>query len=124
MNNETVTVETPWTSPPLTANQRFHWRKKAALTKDVRQWARLLFRTTTLKAPITVQLDWHVSDKRRRDVDNAVPTLKAICDGLVDAGLVRDDTPDLMVKMMPRIIYAPDVEKRLVLTISGADGDR
>lgn len=124
MNNvESVSVETPWTSPPLTANQRFHWRKKAALTKDVRQWARLLFRTTTLNAPITVQLDWHVNDKRRRDEDNIVPTLKAICDGLVDAGLVPDDTPADMRKQMPRIVYSPDADKRLVLTLTGATDD-
>lgn len=118
-----ITVETPWQAPPLTANQRYHWRKKAAITSDIRQWARLLFRTTYLQAPITVQLDWHVPDKRRRDVDNAVPTLKAICDGLVDAGLVPDDTPADMDKRMPRIIYSPDSPKRLVLTITGADDD-
>ena len=118
-----ITVETPWAAPPLTANQRYHWRKKAAITADIRQWARLLFRTTYLQAPITVQLDWHVPDRRRRDVDNAVPTLKAICDGLVDAELVRDDTPDLMVKLMPRIIHSPDSPKRLVLTITGATDD-
>ena len=118
-----ITVETPWQAPPLTANQRYHWRKKAAITADIRQWARLLFRTTYMQAPITVQLDWHVPDKRRRDVDNAVPTLKAICDGLVDAGLVPDDTPADMTKLMPRIIYSPDSPKRLVLTITGADDD-
>lgn len=123
MNADAITVETPWTAPPLTANQRFHWRKKAALTKDIRQWARLLFRTTTLQAPITVQLDWHVNDKRRRDEDNIVPTLKAICDGLVDAGLVPDDTPADMRKEMPRIVFAPDSPKRLVLTLTGAPNE-
>ena len=123
MSAHRITVETPWTAPPLTANQRMHWRKKAAVTKDVRQWARLLFRPTHMHAPVTVQLDWHVPDKRRRDDDNTVPTLKAICDGLVDAGIVPDDTPDLMVKLMPRIIHAPDAPKRLTLTITGADDD-
>lgn len=120
--NDAYVVETPWQRPPLTANQRFHWRKKAALTKEIRQWAGVLFRPVQFTTgPVIVQLDWHVPDRRRRDVDNLVPTLKALCDGLVDAGVVHDDTPDLMDKRMPRIIHTPDQPARLVLTLRSRD---
>lgn len=116
-----ITVTTPWERPPLTANQRFHWRKTAAIVKDVRRWAALSFSgVQVLARPAIVQLDWHVPDKRRRDADNLVPTLKALCDGLVDAYVVPDDTPDLMDKRMPRIIHTPGQKARLVLTVTGA----
>lgn len=48
-------------------------------------------------------------------------TLKVCCDGVVDAGVVRDDTPDLMVKPMPVILPATSGGSlRLVITDLGA----
>jgi crossover junction endodeoxyribonuclease RusA len=35
-----------------------------------------------------VPLTWFANTRHRRDADNVVPTLKAACDGLVDAGVV------------------------------------
>lgn len=110
----------PWDRPPLTANQRLHWASKAQRVKALREWAKVTFRSTDdWAAPVSVRLDWYVPDKRRRDVDNTVPTLKALCDGLVDAGVVPDDTPQFMDKLMPRIIHAPGEPMRLVLTLQG-----
>lgn len=51
----------------------------------------------------SVQMYYQPPDRRRRDADGLVASLKPICDGLVDAGIVTDDTPDLMVKHMPVI---------------------
>ena len=50
-----------------------------------------------------VTLHYRPRDNRRRDADNLVPTLKALCDGLVDAGLVPDDTPNYMHKHKPEV---------------------
>jgi hypothetical protein len=52
-----------------------------------------------------VTLTWYVTDKRRRDNENPVASLKAWCDGIVDAGVVADDTEEFMVKNMPRIVW-------------------
>ena len=52
-----------------------------------------------------VSLVWYVNDRRRRDDENPVATLKALCDGLVDAEVVEDDTALFMLKHMPRIVY-------------------
>lgn len=124
LTSGSLTVETPWSRPPLTANQRLHWRKKADLTREVRQWAGVLFRSVQFDTlPVIVQLDWYVPDKRRRDVDNTVATLKPLCDGLVDAGVVPDDTPEFMDKRMPRIIHNPHQPARLVLTLRGGSND-
>jgi crossover junction endodeoxyribonuclease RusA len=101
----TLTFDYP--SPPITANQRHHWRKKAALTKQVRAATYLLAKNAQVPAMgrCEVRLAWYVATKHRRDADNVVPTLKAMCDGLVDAGIVPDDTPAEMVKFMPEVVY-------------------
>lgn len=103
--------------PPLTANQRMHWRQKAAITRDVREATALLARRVPFLARCKVSLIWVVTDRRRRDADNLVPTLKAMCDGLVDAGVVEDDTPDLMVKLMPEIVFSDVLTPCMVLTV-------
>lgn len=97
---------TEWESPPLTANQRHpHWAVEAKLKKQVRGKTLELTQHFPAMKRISVQLTWWVNDRRRRDTDNLWPTLKACCDGLVDAGLVPDDTPEFMDKPQPQIVY-------------------
>lgn len=111
-----------WTRPPLTANQRLHWRTKATLTRDIRLTAALLARRIPDLGRCEVQLIWYVTDRRIRDVDNLLPTLKACCDGLVDAGVARDDRPEYMVKRMPEIVLLPKTGRaHMTLTITIAD---
>lgn len=109
----------PWERPPLNANQRLHWAKKASLTRTVRDLAFLYARRLPKpQAHITVQLVWVVTDRRRRDSDNIYPTFKAMCDGLVDAGIVPDDTPAYMNKLGPIIRYEPGGTARLELEVT------
>jgi Holliday junction resolvase RusA-like endonuclease len=113
----TYSIEFEYERPPITANQRLHWRMKALLTKDVRALtAQKAAHIPPMKA-CAVSLNWIVNDKRRRDADNIVPTLKAMCDGLVDAGIVPDDTPELMRKSMPVIVYDPNAVAFMELRI-------
>src|SRR5690554_5471579 len=100
-----TTIRFAYATPPLTANQRMHWRQKAEITKTVRAVTALKAARIPALGKCRVTLTWVVTTKRRRDADNIVPTLKAMCDGLVDAGIVADDTPDLMEKVMPVIYY-------------------
>jgi hypothetical protein len=69
-----------------------------------------------------VTLTWHVATNRRRDDDNVVPTLKAMCDGLVDAGVVPDDTDAYMHKLMPMIAYEKGCKPRLELLVEQVPG--
>lgn len=89
-------------------NQRLHHAPKAKLTAEVRTWAADAARSAGIPplGRCRVELLWQVTDRRRRDAENPVATLKAVCDGLVDAGLVVDDVPAYMEKAMPRIEYA------------------
>jgi hypothetical protein len=50
------------------------------------------------------QLTWYVLRNGRRDPVNLALTLKAMVDGLVDAGVTVDDTSDLVDTPMPVIV--------------------
>ncbi|MCT1363337.1 hypothetical protein [Microbacterium sp. p3-SID131] len=109
-----------WPRPPLNANQRLHWAQKAKLTRQIREWTDALAGANDIapKTHVTVQLTWVVTDKRRRDSDNIYPTFKAMCDGLVDAGIVPDDTPQYMDKRAPLIRHEPGGIARLELEVT------
>lgn len=115
----------PYERPPLTANQRHHWRRRARLTAGVRSTTAALARSVGVPAlgRCSVRLVWSVTDRRRRDVDNLVPTLKACADGLVDAEVVVDDVPALMTKHMPEIVLGERVGLVLVVESLPAGGE-
>lgn len=99
-------IDLSFTRPPLNLNQRMHWAQKAELTRDIRREVAVKarpLRDQFAPGPIIVALHWQPKDNRRRDSDNPVLSAKACFDGLVDAGLVADDTPDQMLKLMPII---------------------
>jgi len=111
-----------WQRPPLTENQRWsHWSQKNAVVRSTRLTGRLLTRALRGSGRVEVTLTWYVKDHRTRDADNLVPTLKALCDGLVDAEVVPDDTPQFMVKHMPVIVVDPTVVPHLVLSVRPLD---
>ncbi|MEJ6549861.1 hypothetical protein PQI66_09925 [Corynebacterium sp. USCH3] len=101
----THTMPLSFTRPPLNLNQRLHWRKKAAITRELRReaWVRARGMRLGLYPHITVTLHWQAPDRRRRDSINPTPTHKALVDGLVDAGVIPDDTPQYVTEHMPVI---------------------
>lgn len=107
-----------WPRPPLNANQRLHWAQKAKLTRMIRDETSEQAIRIPRAEHVMVRLTWVVSDLRRRDSDNIYPTFKAMCDGLVDAGVVDDDTPAYMDKRAPQIRYEPGSASRLELEVS------
>lgn len=115
-------LDLPWTAPPLSLNDRGHWRVKAKKTAHARALVTLTTRGNLVPrlAACDVVLTYNPRDKRRRDADNLVALLKVACDAIVDAGVVPDDTPDLMVKHMP--VIGPVVKGgRITLTITELD---
>jgi len=80
----------------ITANDKMHWAVRAKLTKQLRQWAYLLGRESAGVARLglthaRVEMEFAYPDCRRRDRSNLAPTVKALMDGLIDAGLLPDD---------------------------------
>lgn len=103
----------------LSLNSRVHYMAKAAATKKWRAFAATMAARYPELGTCDVTLTWFVKDSRRRDEDNMFPLLKALCDGLVDAGVVRDDTPDLMGKAC-RIERAPKGAERAYMELKVA----
>ena len=99
------TIPVTFTKPPLNMNQRMHWAKKAKLTKAIRHEAFVRCRAARIPKAghITVQLHYQPRDNRRRDPSNLMPTQKALVDGIVDAGVVPDDTPQYVTETIPTI---------------------
>jgi len=52
---------------------------------------------------VDVHVDMYFTTNRRRDEDNLVASLKPMYDGLVRAGVVKDDTQQYMVRHWPKI---------------------
>lgn len=96
----------PWSKPPLSMNQRLHHHAKARITREIRDATFLLAKHAKVPkncARIRVTLIYRPADGRRRDAINLSPVLKAVEDGLVDARIVPDDTPEYIDPVMPRI---------------------
>lgn len=116
-------IELPYSTPPLSANQRLHWAQAAKIKKQLRQDARVLARFARLPKNlqhVTVGLRYQPRDRRRRDPSNILPTQKPLLDGLVDYGLVPDDDQRFVTEVMPEITQPAGGQKGrmwLVVTI-------
>lgn len=109
-----------------TSNQRLHHMERARRTKHVRTLAGWAARNLT---PVTgtVHVHAHVSapKRTRADVGNTYPTVKAVIDGLTDAGVWADDNDDHLI--------GPDMRRaaptgtpgmyRIRLTITPLEGE-
>lgn len=84
----TFTVPRAWW---MSANDRPHWAVKARSTRNVRQLAATTARG--LQPVGTVHVAAFIGYLRNGTADpgNAAPTIKALLDGLTDAGLWEDD---------------------------------
>lgn len=110
------------TPRPWTANERIHWRVRHDRTKTIRTAVTRTARA--LKIPlldhVRVQLHYAPGDNRRRDEDNLTTTSKPSFDGLVDAGIVPDDTAAWMTKLMP-VIHPGRGRRQLWLVVEAVD---
>lgn len=106
----TLTIPAPaiW----LNANQRTDLRRQ---TPDRRAW-RDAGRVYAMQAKLPKLLRAHIlaelrfADARHRDVHNLYPTIKALVDGLIDYGLLPDDSHQYLVG--PDLRYGERIAKR------------
>ena len=85
----------------LNANDRPHWAQKAKITAYLRQIGRLKvsegkYTTYTKKRPCGLVVTIYAPTKRRMDPPNFYPTVKALVDGMTDAGLWTDDNHEII----------------------------
>ena len=99
-------LELPFTTP-LSLNDRTPWPVKAKATKAWRDAAHWLARSVGVPKShsygVSIQLYYTPRDRRRRDPLNLVASLKAIEDGIVDAGVIKDDSSAYHRSEMPII---------------------
>lgn len=106
--------------PFLNLNDRMHWAPQARLIETWRFWAKIVGRSygspkLLRRGPSIVTVELPVPDKRRRDPHNYIATVKPIIDGLVDAGLWPDDTPEWVSVAEPRLIVRRDHLVRILI---------
>jgi Holliday junction resolvase RusA-like endonuclease len=125
LDGELTRVWFPQPGPLLNLNHRVHWSRRAAVTK---QWRTAAYWAATTLGPPDLRAHDHryvqmiipVPDRRRRDPSNLIPLLKAAIDGLVDAHIWPDDTPDYVTTIEPYLFVqrptlgeAPTIELAL-----------
>lgn len=109
---ESVTIVLPLPAKVLSPNcavattgGRF---AKASATKRLRKITKEAVEaeciTTAPWGKVLVEVAFFHGTKRRRDRDNAMGSLKAVYDGIVDAGLVEDDDQEHMERAEPRLL--------------------
>jgi crossover junction endodeoxyribonuclease RusA len=100
-----IAVSLPWPKRGLSPNARLHWAAKAKLTSRAKGDAFMLARAARPK-------DWpdaidraHVAiavcppDRRHRDLDNILASLKAALDGIASAARCDDSRWSLSIDM-------------------------
>ena len=92
-----VEVTLPWPPRALSPNSRAHWRKLASVKALYRRACWALTRDAVgvdwprpASGPVTVALEFVPPDRRQRDLDNCVASLKAGLDGVADALQIDD----------------------------------
>jgi len=91
-----VTILLPLPPVELQPNRRPGWRLKARVTANARLFAAYTAATSG-KARIPMErcrvvVTFRYPDARRRDIQNGIAAMKSYIDGIVDAGVMRDDS--------------------------------
>lgn len=114
----------PYERDPMPMNGRVNRFKHASSVRTVRETANWLATQIPRQDRIRVELVQHVTDRKDRDPDNLAHTYKALIDGLRDdkrrgqTGIVADDTPAYVDRLMPRIEphKLPGLQRELLLS--------
>lgn len=104
------------------ANARMHHLHRAKITKQIRGDVKRLARNATpITEPVAVLAVQHPDlIGRPCDADNIAPIVKAAIDGLRDAGVLADDSPEFVTEV--RYTVGPRrAGSQLVLHLSTAD---
>jgi len=111
----TNTVRLPWPPKELSPNAKLHWAKKAKFTKSYRHTAWALSLEAKLRASkeglIEMDITFYPPDKRHRDYDNMVASIKAGLDGLADALQVNDR------QFRPTFKFSDEIKGQVEITI-------
>lgn len=119
----TIPLPAEW----INLNQRLHWAQRAKLTKAWRTMAHIQARQQRLPKKlgrVSIVATVHKATARKYDVHNLIPTAKAVIDGLVDYGLIVDDSNEFLVgpDMRAGDKGTPRIELLIIPEFSGFSG--
>ena len=122
--SESFTISLPLPGGLLSPNYRpgSHGSRmaQAGATKKYRKLAREAVEAVQLEdlpwGKCSVKARFYYYAKRKRDPDNACGSLKAVYDGIVDAGVVKDDDWERMEREKPDCNHDP-LHPRVELTV-------
>lgn len=98
----TWTLAVPAGTPLLSLNDRHHWsvRGKRAKTLSEAGWALARQQKIPALARASVVAEYRPPDRRRRDHDNIpIASGKHVIDGIVQAGVLKDDCAPYVVSV-------------------------
>lgn len=111
---------------PPTPNVRRHWRE---VYRDNKAWAetarleavRAIQRTAGWKpaSRARVSVAFGVKDRRVRDLDNLIASIKPLLDGLVQAGILVDDSLDVITVMEFGAIRTEEDQTAFIIETDG-----
>jgi crossover junction endodeoxyribonuclease RusA len=109
-------VELPAGLPLISLNDhKSHWTKRANLTKVTRSIAAGQAKGIPRLEKVKIRAVYSAPDNRRRDASNIFMSVKAAVDGIVDAGVLKDDSDRYVVSV--EVVRSPDNIKGGQLTI-------
>jgi crossover junction endodeoxyribonuclease RusA len=93
MEPRILRIVMPMDLPLLSANDRLHYRERAKRTEKLRSEAYKAAKATPFIpfGKVRIRCLYRAPDNRRRDVANWYPSWKACLDGVVEAGVLKDD---------------------------------
>ncbi len=127
MTDESIVIVLPLPNRALSANFTVGGiggrMMKATATRKYRRLACKQVQQEQIESlpwkKVSVAAKFFHKTKRHRDTDSAMYSLKAVYDGIVDAGVVPDDTPEYMKREEPEIFSGLEhIINTVVLTLT------
>jgi len=114
MSSLVFTFEQPSTPLSLNKSNSMHWAERRRYLSDWRLACRMAFQKKALELqefaiePVVLSFTFTFPRNGRRDPHNYVATAKSLCDELVIAGLVPDDTAEWVSVVEPTLRISSD----------------
>ena len=120
----TYTIALPAGLKLLNLNDRGHWATRYRRSQDLKKAACVM--ALKAKVPrlgrVSVVAEYQPPDRRHRDADNPVASVKAAIDGIVAAGVLPSDESPRYVESVTCRIGQPYPKGRLVLYVTEVPG--
>lgn len=112
-------IQLQWPNAVLLPNSRAHWTARAAASRSARTnaaWATRAAGLTKLDlASLKATITFHPPDKRRRDLDSMLSSLKPALDGIADTLGIDDSNFELAIRKAEPVKYGA---VRIVLEVA------